>query len=86
METIICTYERISYIKRSGSMAERITVKRAAELLGTSELTVRYGIEHGELPIGTAIHTSPMRTNYHIVPNKLAEYLNISVERVLMTE
>lgn len=61
----------------------RITVKRAAELLGTSELTVRYGIEHGELPIGTAIHTSPKRTNYYIVPYKLAKYLNIPIEQVL---
>lgn len=65
-------------------MVERISVKRAAELLGTSVLTVRYGIEHGELPIGTAIHTSPMRTNYHIAPNKLAEYLNIPLEKVLV--
>lgn len=64
-------------------MKNRVTVKRAAELLGTSELTVRYGIEHGELPIGTAIHTSPYRTNYHIAPNKLAEYLHIPLDQVL---
>ena len=56
-------------------MKNRITVKRAAELLGTSELTVRYGIER-VAPIGTANHTSSKSTNYHIAPNKLAK-LNI---------
>lgn len=61
----------------------RVTVKRAAELLGTSELTVRYGIEHCELPIGTAIHLSPKRTNFHIVPAKLADYLGITIGEVM---
>lgn len=63
-------------------MAERITVKRAAELTGLSPLSVRYGIEIGVLPIGCAIKTGKIRTNYHISPAKLAEYLGMTVEQV----
>ncbi len=63
-------------------MAERITVQRTAELMGVTPLTIRIGIINGELPIGAAIHTGKQRTNYHISPAKLAEYLGITVEQV----
>lgn len=63
-------------------MAERIKVKRAAELLGTCDQSVRIGIQNGELPIGHAIHIGKNRTNYHISPAKLAEYLGLTVEQV----
>lgn len=63
-------------------MAERITVQRAAELMGTTALTVRVAMATGVLPIGTVIHTSKSRANYHIVPAKLADYLGITVEEV----
>lgn len=58
-------------------MSERITVKRAAELTGLSELTIRYGLEIGKLPFGAAIKSSPKRTTYHISPRKLDEYLGL---------
>jgi hypothetical protein len=63
-------------------MAERITVKRAAELLGTSSLTVRVGIQNGELPIGSAIKMSEHRTCFHISPYLLSKYLGLTVEQV----
>jgi len=61
----------------------RITVKRASDLTGLSQLTIRKGIENGELDFGKAIHSSKVRTIYHISPGKLAEYLRISLEEVL---
>ena len=54
-------------------LAERITIKRAAELTGLSELSVRYGIESGRLPIGTAIKRSEKRTLFHVSPFLLAQ-------------
>lgn len=63
-------------------MAERITVKRTAELTGLSELAVRIGLSKSTLPIGLAIQTSRNRTVYHISPFKLAEYLGMTVEEV----
>lgn len=63
-------------------MAERVTVKRAAELLGISAETVRFGIKNGELNIGSAIKVSEYRTIYHISPYLLAAYTGKSVEEV----
>jgi hypothetical protein len=63
-------------------MPERVTVKRASELTGMSELSMRLGIQNGFFNFGTALHNSKHRTNYHICPVKLAEYLGISVEQV----
>lgn len=61
---------------------ERVTVKRASELTGLSELTIRIGIDNGELEFGRAIHTGKKRTNYHISPHLLANYLGMTVEQV----
>lgn len=64
-------------------MAERITVKRAAEILGLSELTVRVGIEQKELPIGVAIKVGKKRTNYHISPHLLSQYTGLPIEQLM---
>ncbi len=63
-------------------MAERVTVKRAAELIGLSELSVRRGIEQGRLPIGSSIKRSDKRTIYHISPYLLSQYTGIPVEEI----
>jgi hypothetical protein len=63
-------------------MAERVTVKRAAELTGLSELSVRYGIEQGTLPIGSCIKRSEKKTLFHVSPYLLAQYLGLTVEEV----
>ncbi len=60
----------------------RVSVQRAAELMGVTPLTIRVGIANGELPIGVAIHTGKLRTNYHISPAKLADYLGLTVEQI----
>lgn len=57
-------------------MAERVTVKEAAEILGVSELTVRWGIRLGTLPIGFYVQIpGSKRTVYHISPGLLNKYL-----------
>lgn len=61
---------------------ERITVKRASDITGLSQLTIRLGLQHGSLPFGTAVKTSRHRTVYHISPAKLADYLGLTVEEV----
>lgn len=63
-------------------MSERITVARAAELTGLSMLTIRKGIENGDLDFGKAIHTGKSKNTYHISPAKLAEYLGLTIEQV----
>ena len=63
-------------------MAERVTVARTAEILGVTALTVRAGIESGELPIGHAIKTSKFRTNFHISPYLLSRYTGLSIEEI----
>lgn len=63
-------------------MSERISVKRAAEITGSSQLTIRVGLQLGTLPFGTAIKTSKTRHVYHIIPSKLAEYLGVPVKQI----
>lgn len=55
-------------------MAERISVKEAAEMLGVSEQFIRLGLQHGQLPIGFAVKMSSVYT-YHISPAKLHQYI-----------
>lgn len=59
---------------------KKITVKRAAELLGKGELYVRECIKDGSLPIGTATQLpGSERWNFSISPGALAEYLGCPV-------
>ncbi len=59
---------------------KKITVKRAAELLGKGELFVRECIKDGSLPIGTATKLPDSeRWNFSISPRALAEYLGCPV-------
>lgn len=63
-------------------MAERVTIARASEILGVSVLTVRAGIQSGELPIGSAIKMSKHRTTFHVSPFLLSKYTGLSVEEI----
>ena len=59
---------------------KKITVKRAAELLGKGELFVRECMKDGSLPIGTVTRLpGSNRWNFSISPRALAEYLGCSV-------
>jgi hypothetical protein len=63
-------------------MAEKVTIARAAEILGLNVLTVRVGIQTGELPIGSAIKMSEHRTKFHVSPYLLSQYTGLSVEQI----
>ena len=52
----------------------RMTVKEAAELMGVSELFIRFGIRNGTLPIGYAIKMSSKWT-FYIQRNKFEAFM-----------
>ena len=59
---------------------KKITVKRAAQLLGKGELFVREGIKQEFLPIGTCSKLpGSNRWSYSVSPRALAEYLGCFV-------
>jgi|BioPla2DNA2_1021312.scaffolds.fasta_scaffold122261_2 hypothetical protein len=55
-------------------MAEKISVKEAAEIMGKSQQFVRIGLQRGLLPIGKAVKMSSIWT-YHISPKLFYEYI-----------
>lgn len=67
--------------------SRKITVKRAAALLGKHELFVRECIKDGSLPIGTAMQNPGSgRWNFLISPTALAEYIGCSVAELYEDE
>ena len=52
-------------------------VKDVAELLGTTESTVRIGLQQGMFPFGVAYKTKPTNKNYVYVifPEKVKEFV-----------
>lgn len=65
-------------------VAQKVSVKRAAEILGVSQLTVRVGMETKELPIGSVIRQEGnKRQIYHISPYLLSQYIGLPVEEIM---
>ena len=62
---------------------QNVTVKRAAELLGKSEMFVRIGLQRNLLPFGTAIKLTSKKYTYQIIKGALADYLHIDVSEVI---
>lgn len=56
----------------------RLSVKRAAELMEASEPFVRIGLQKGIFPWGYAVKMSSYYT-YYISPKKFTEYTGIEV-------
>lgn len=56
----------------------KITVQRAAELIGKSQSFVRIGLQRKLLDIGVAYKLSGQRWTYSISPGKLASWLGIT--------
>ena len=62
----------------------RVSVKRAAELLNMSIISVQGALIHEALPIGGAWKNNGSSTyTYHISPKKLSDYLGIPVDQVI---
>lgn len=55
-------------------MAEKITIKQAADMMGKCQQFVRVGLQRGNLPFGTAVKVR-QRWNYYISPKLFYEYV-----------
>lgn len=60
-------------------MTGRISVSKAAELMGVSQQFIRVAMQMGKLPIGTAIQISGKKWTYHISPLLFEQYTGIKV-------
>ncbi|MEA4846697.1 MAG: hypothetical protein VB106_05615, partial [Clostridiaceae bacterium] len=60
-------------------MAQNISVKEAAQIMGVSQQFVRIGMQEKLLTIGTAVQMSSIWT-YHISPKLFYEYVGISMK------
>lgn len=63
-----------SIIKTEGKTKGKVTVEKAAKLMGVSKEYVRMGLIQNRLPFGTAVRKSTIWT-YHISPKLFYEYL-----------
>jgi len=60
-------------------MAQNISVKEAAKIMGVSQQFVRIGMQIGQLPIGRAVQLSSIWT-YHISPKLFYEYVGVPMK------
>jgi hypothetical protein len=60
-------------------MAQNISVKEAAGIMGKSQQFVRVGLQRGLLPFGTAVKLSSIWT-YYISPKLFYEYVGEAEE------
>lgn len=59
----------------------RLSVSKAAELMGVSPQYIRVGMQMGILPFGSAVKMSGEYT-YYISPVKFSEYTGISLDKI----
>jgi transcriptional regulator with XRE-family HTH domain len=66
----------------------KITVGRAAKLMGVSQQFVRIGLQRGSLPFGFALmtHSDGKRLAYYISPKHFSEYTGISLDILMQKE
>jgi len=55
---------------------DNVSVKDAAEFLGTSQGFIRQALKDQRLPIGAAVQQSPTKWTFNISPGLLIEYKN----------
>ena len=60
----------------------RVSTAIAARILDKSEDFVRWGLQQGRLPIGSAVQTGPKRWSYHVSPKLLADYSGLAIEDI----
>lgn len=56
---------------------DKITIKKAAELLNCSEQFLRVALQQGKIPIGTAVKMSKRNYTYYINPNQFYEFIGL---------
>lgn len=55
-------------------MPRKVPTVIAAKVIGKSEDFIRWGLQQGRLPFGSAVKTGKERWSYHISPKLLADY------------
>jgi hypothetical protein len=55
-------------------MAQNISIKEAAKIMGKCQQFIREGLKNGNLPFGAAIKTGS-KYNYYISPKLFYEYV-----------
>lgn len=69
--------------KERGKLMPKLYVKDAAKLLNPSLIYVRAGIRQRVLDIGSCVrHDDSSRYSYDIRPDKLADYMGISIDEL----
>ena len=61
----------------------RVSTAIAARILDKSEDFIRWGLQQGRVPIGSAVQTGPKRWSYHVSPKLLADYSGVAIEDIL---
>lgn len=56
------------------NLEKRISIQKAAKIMGTSEQYVRIGLRNNRFPFGSAVKISTQWT-YHIAPKPFYEYI-----------
>ena len=60
-------------------VSNRLSIQRAAELMGVSAQFLRVGIQEGKFPFGTAVKVTGRRYSYYISPARFTEFTGIPV-------
>ncbi len=55
-------------------MPRKVPTAIAAKVIGKAEDFIRFGLQQGRLPFGSAVKTGKDRWSYHISPKLLADY------------
>ncbi len=58
------------------SMEKRVSIQKAAKIMGTSEQYIRIGLRNNRFPFGSAVKLSTQWT-YHISPKPFYEYIGV---------
>ena len=64
-------------------MPKKVPTAVAARLLGKSENFIRFGLQQGRLPFGSAVQTAKERWSYHISPILLANYTGVPLGQIM---
>lgn len=54
---------------------KKITIEKAAQMIGKSEQFIRIALQRGTAPFGFAVQMPSGKWSYHISPKKLSEYM-----------
>lgn len=61
---------------------KKISVTRAAQIMGKSPQFVRCGLQAGKLPFGTATKVTGKTYSYHISPKLFMDYMGCTPEKI----